>query len=74
MVDDQRTSFSGCSDRQRVLKINWLTSGDVETNPGPGKESQSTMSYCPSKTRSIARQTKLPALDGNLAMSMIKND
>ena len=73
-VDDQRTSFSGCRHRQRVLKINLLTSGDIETNPGPGTEPQefeSVMSSNTSKTRSTTRQTKLSASDGNLAM---KND
>ena len=73
-VDDQRTSFSGCRHRQRVLKINLLTSGDIKTNPGPGTEPQkfeSVMSSNTSKTRSITRQTKLSASDGNLAM---KND
>ena len=71
-VDDQRTSFPGCRHRQRVLKINLLTSGDIETNPGTEpQEFESVMSSNTSKTRSITRQTQLSASDGNLAM---KND
>ena len=57
-----------------MLKINLLTSGDVETNPGLAtqpQEFESVMSSNTSKTQPITRQTKLSASDGNLAM---KND